>query len=56
MRESLRLTPSTAMRSAMPNEDTVIGGKYAVNKGDTIILSIYTIHHDTKVWGEDVRI
>ena len=55
MRETLRLYPSAPQRMVAPLEDTVIGGKYAVEKGVTIVTSSYTMHRDPKIWGEDVR-
>ena len=55
MRETLRLYPSAPQRMVAPLEDTVIGGKYAVEKGATIVISSYTMHRDPKIWGEDVR-
>ena len=55
MRETLRLCPSAPTRSVLPIEDEIIGGKYAVEKGSSIIVNTYTIHHDPEVWGEDVR-
>ena len=55
MRETLRLYPSAPQRMVAPLEDTVIGGKYAVEKGVTIVISSYTMHRDPKIWGEDVR-
>ncbi|KAI0694744.1 fatty acid hydroxylase [Earliella scabrosa] len=53
MRESLRLGPSAPARTVMPVEDTVIGGKYAVKKGSSIIINAWNTHRDPKMWGED---
>ena len=55
MRESLRLGPPPPLRRVAPTEDTVIGGKYKVEKDVAINCSIYNIHRDPKVWGDDVR-
>ena len=56
MREALRLSPPASARGTSPYEDTTLGGgKYAVPKDTTILCSIYNVHRDTKVWGEDVR-
>ena len=55
MRESLRLAPTAPARTAMPIEDTVLGGKYAVEKGTSILVNTWSAHRDPKVWGEDVR-
>lgn len=54
MRESMRLGPTAPIRGAAPLEDTVIGGKYAVNQDQTMLLNIYMIQRDPKMWGEDV--
>ena len=57
MRESLRLGPTAPMRGVTPLEDTVIGGgKYAVEKGTSVLVHVYATHRDAKVWGEDVRV
>ena len=57
MRESLRLGPTAPMRGVTPLEDTVIGGgKYAVEKGTSVLVHVYATHRDPKVWGEDVRV
>ena len=55
MREGLRLGPTAPGRTVGAAEDTVIGGKYAVEKGTPVFISTYTMHRDPKVWGEDVR-
>lgn len=55
MRETLRLAPSAPMRSVASLEDTTLkDGKYAIKKGQTVLMNMYMIHRDTKVWGEDV--
>ena len=57
MRETLRLYPSAPQRMVAPLEDTVIGGgKYAVEKGTSVLVHVYATHRDPKVWGEDVRV
>lgn len=55
MRESIRLAPTASMRSMRPLEDTILGGKYAVNKGDVLLVNTYMQHRDIGVWGNDVR-
>ena len=54
MRETLRLGPTAPARAVYAAENTVIGGKYAVEKGDSVIINLYTTLRDPKVWGEDV--
>ncbi|KAM5540781.1 hypothetical protein V8D89_005425 [Ganoderma adspersum] len=53
MREGLRLGPTAPGRTVGAAEDTVIGGKYAVEKGTPVVISTYTMQRDPKVWGED---
>ncbi|OSC98018.1 bifunctional P-450/NADPH-P450 reductase [Trametes coccinea BRFM310] len=55
MRESMRLGPTAPARSVAPLEDTVIGGKYCVEKGTSIIINTYNAHRDPSVWGEDAE-
>ena len=55
MREGLRLGTTAPARTVSPAEDTIIGGKYEVKKGDNIIIVTYNVHRDPKVWGEDVN-
>lgn len=55
MRETLRLAPTAFARTVLPTEDTtVLDGKYAVKKGQRIVISSVTVHRDPAVWGEDV--
>lgn len=55
MRETLRLTPTAPARTVAPFEDTTIGGKYLIHKGESIIVNTYDCQRDKKVWGQDVR-
>ncbi|KDQ16559.1 hypothetical protein BOTBODRAFT_173064 [Botryobasidium botryosum FD-172 SS1] len=59
MRETLRLTPSATGFTLTPFEDEVIGTKggkrYQIKKGTAVIASLYDIHRDPAVWGEDVE-
>ena len=55
MRETLRLAPTAPGRSVAALEDTVVGGKYAIPKDTPVLISIYSVHRDPKVWGEDVN-
>jgi cytochrome P450 len=59
LRETLRLTSPITARGAGPIEDTVLrdGDKvYEVKKGSVIIVSYFSVHRDTAIWGEDVSI
>lgn len=56
MRESLRLAPTAPARGVVPLRDTVLGGKYAVKEGASLIVNAYSAHRDPKVWGDDVGV
>lgn len=51
LRESLRVWPTAPAFAVYPKEDTVIGGRYAVKKGDTLLVLIPQLHRDPAVWG-----
>ncbi|MFJ4081202.1 bifunctional cytochrome P450/NADPH--P450 reductase [Streptomyces iakyrus] len=53
--ESLRLFPTAGAFSLTPHEDTVIAGKYAVRKGDTLTVITSALHRDP-VWGDNVEL
>ncbi|PIL35108.1 cytochrome P450 [Ganoderma sinense ZZ0214-1] len=53
MRETLRLGPTAPLRTIRAAEDTVIGGKYLIEKGVSIHVNLCTMMRDPKVWGED---
>ncbi|KAF7299882.1 Fatty acid hydroxylase [Mycena chlorophos] len=54
MREALRLSAPAALRNTVSLEDTTIGnGKYAIKKGDTIIVQAWELHRDPAIWGDD---
>ncbi len=55
LNESLRLWPTAPAFSVYAKEDTTLGNKYAVEKGDSFTLLIPELHRDTSVWGEDVE-
>ncbi|OCK76470.1 bifunctional P-450/NADPH-P450 reductase [Lepidopterella palustris CBS 459.81] len=53
LRETLRLTPTAPAIGLQAHEDTIIGGKYRVFKGEPIIALLPKIHRDPLVYGED---
>ena len=53
LRETLRLHGPVGVLPLTPVEDTVIGGKYALKKGETVMVVLQRLHEDPKVWGED---
>ncbi|WP_328839382.1 bifunctional cytochrome P450/NADPH--P450 reductase [Streptomyces europaeiscabiei] len=53
--ESLRLWPTAPGFAVEPVEDTVIGGKYAVRKGESLMVLTPALHRDP-AWGENVEL
>jgi len=53
VKETLRCQGPIGIITVHPKEDTVIGGKYFVDKNTSIILNIKGNHHDPKIWGAD---
>lgn len=53
--ESLRIWPTAPAFQLRANADTVLGGKYAVGRRDTLMVLTPMLHRDTKVWGDDVE-
>lgn len=56
LKETLRLWPTAPAFNVAPYEDTVIGGKYEVPKGQTIMILIPQLHRDKAAWGEDAAL
>lgn len=55
LNESLRLWPTAPAFSLYAKEDTLLGGKYPMKKGESVNVLIPKLHRDTSVWGEDVE-
>ncbi|MGW0813033.1 bifunctional cytochrome P450/NADPH--P450 reductase [Streptomyces viridiviolaceus] len=55
LNESLRLWPTAPGFALEPIEDTVIGGKYAVSKGESLMVMTPALHRDP-AWGENVEL
>ncbi|WP_316528295.1 bifunctional cytochrome P450/NADPH--P450 reductase [Kitasatospora brasiliensis] len=55
LNESLRLWPTAPGFAVEPVEDTVIGGKYAVRKGESLMVITPALHRDP-AWGENVEL
>ena len=53
LRESLRLHSPLTILPVTPLEDTVIGGKYAIQKDEAINIVLNRLHRDPKVYGDD---
>ncbi|KAK4180904.1 putative bifunctional cytochrome P450 E-class, group I:NADPH-P450 reductase [Triangularia setosa] len=52
LRETLRLCPTIPSYGVQALEDTVIGGKWAISKGQVILLFLARSHRDKAVYGE----
>ncbi|MFI0977332.1 bifunctional cytochrome P450/NADPH--P450 reductase [Streptomyces sp. NPDC021093] len=55
LNESLRLWPTAPAFALEPIEDTVIGGRYPVRKGETLMVLTPALHRDP-AWGENVEL
>ena len=53
LRESLRLHSPLTGLSVTPLEDTVIKGKYAIQKDEPMTIVLNRLHRDPKVYGDD---
>ena len=53
LRETLRLHAPITDIKVTPLEDTLIGGKYAVEKDEVITIFLRKVHTDPKVYGDD---
>ena len=51
--ETLRLWPTAPAFTRSPYEDTVIGGKYRLEKGSSAVVLTGMLHRDEQVWGKD---
>ncbi|MCY8390582.1 bifunctional cytochrome P450/NADPH--P450 reductase [Bacillus haynesii] len=55
LNESIRLWPTAPAFSLYAKEETVIGGKYLIPKGQSVTVLIPKLHRDQSVWGEDAE-
>ncbi|GAA0943035.1 bifunctional cytochrome P450/NADPH--P450 reductase [Actinocorallia libanotica] len=53
LQETLRLWPTAPAFAVQPYEDTVIGGRYPVRRGQTLLVLTPLLHRDPAVWGPD---
>ncbi|VUC23541.1 unnamed protein product [Clonostachys rosea] len=53
LREALRINSTIPAMGLAPKEDTVLGGKYFVKKGQQLIAQISLSHLDPAVYGDD---
>jgi cytochrome P450/NADPH-cytochrome P450 reductase len=52
LKESLRLWPPVVLMARHSHADTVVGGKYRIDRGDYLGILVPMLHRDTAVWGE----
>jgi cytochrome P450/NADPH-cytochrome P450 reductase len=55
LNETLRLWPTAPAFSRHPYQDTVIGGKYLIEKDATCTILTGMLHRDPQVWGENAE-
>jgi cytochrome P450 / NADPH-cytochrome P450 reductase len=55
LNETLRLWPTAPAFSRYPYKDTVIGGKYRLEKDSTSTVLISMLHRDPSIWGENAE-
>ncbi|WP_277423905.1 bifunctional cytochrome P450/NADPH--P450 reductase [Bacillus sp. FJAT-42376] len=53
LNETLRLWPTAPAFSLYAKEDDVIGGEYAISKGEEVTILLPQLHRDPSVWGGD---
>ncbi|WP_440119844.1 bifunctional cytochrome P450/NADPH--P450 reductase [Paenibacillus sp. QZ-Y1] len=54
--ESLRLWPTAPGFDVSAKEDTIIGGKYPLKKGESCSILLPQLHRDKEAWGEDAEL
>ncbi|KAK7438635.1 hypothetical protein VKT23_017968 [Stygiomarasmius scandens] len=55
MRETLRLAPTAPARTVTPVEDVVLGGKFFIKAGTSVMIQSWMSQRDPAVWGEDAN-
>lgn len=56
LKEALRLKSTAPAWTVQAKEDnTILGGKYKVNKGEPIFIALDALHRDPEVWGNDAE-
>lgn len=53
--ETLRLYPTAPAFTRAPLKDTVLGGKYALAKGEAVTVLTPMLHREKSVWGDDAE-
>jgi cytochrome P450/NADPH-cytochrome P450 reductase len=55
LRETLRLKPTAPSIGLQAKKDEILGGKYAIKKGQPIVALLTKLHLDPAVYGEDAE-
>ena len=53
LNETLRLAPPAPAFARQALAPTVIGGRYEIPMGDTVVLLLKPLHRNRQIWGED---
>ncbi|WP_420749139.1 cytochrome P450 [Rhodococcus sp. O3] len=53
--EALRLWPTAPGYAREAREDTTLGGRYRLRKGDWVLVLLPAVHRDPEVWGPDAE-
>jgi cytochrome P450/NADPH-cytochrome P450 reductase len=53
LKEALRLNPTAPGITLGAREDTILGGRYAVKKGEPLLCLFHNIHRDKKIYGKN---
>lgn len=56
LKETLRLMPTAPGFGVEPLEDTIVAGKYKINKGEVIFNLTPVLHRDESVWGANASV
>ena len=55
LNEALRLWPTAPGFNRYAREDTVIGGRYRLPAGTSVMVMVPALHRDQSVWGPDAE-
>ncbi|RPK15023.1 bifunctional cytochrome P450/NADPH--P450 reductase [Priestia endophytica] len=55
LNEALRLWPTAPAFSLYAKEDIMLGGKYPIEKNQSVSVLLGNLHRDKRVWGENVE-
>lgn len=53
LKETLRLNSPIPSFGVIPRDETLLGDRYRVKKGDSVVVNLKGLHHDPAVWGND---